>query len=78
MELIELKCPNCGSKLKITFNGQKIVICEYCGSTFYLGVDNGDIVIEEETCLSVQEERLPHDNTYVDYEAIVSASKWEE
>lgn len=53
MELIELKCPNCGNKLKITFNGQKIIICEYCGSTFYLGVDTDNIIIEEETSVSV-------------------------
>ena len=53
MELIELKCPNCGAKLKIEVNWQKIIICEYRGSTFYIGGNTNNILIEEETCVSI-------------------------
>lgn len=53
MELIELKCPNCGAKLKIEVNWQKIIICEYCGSTFYIGEDTNNIITEEEACVSI-------------------------
>ena len=47
MELIELKCPNCGAKLEIKFSWQRFITCDYCWSTFYLGVDKGELIEEE-------------------------------
>ncbi len=39
MKLIELKCKNCGSKLKVG-EDTKIVECEFCHSTFAVDDDN--------------------------------------
>ena len=50
MELVELKCPNCGAKLKVDFNGQNIIVCCYCQSTFYIKTGaNIELTTEEET-----------------------------
>ena len=39
MELIETKCPNCGAKLEIPLDADKVT-CEYCGSEFAIDRDN--------------------------------------
>ena len=49
MELIELKCKNCGAKLQI-YNGFTIAACDYCNSVFYIK-DNEKLVELKETQL---------------------------
>lgn len=39
MKFVDLKCPNCGGKLKPVEGNQKIVTCEYCGSQYALEDD---------------------------------------
>ena len=39
MEVISLKCPNCGSSIK-TKEGESIIKCEYCNEEVY--IDNGN------------------------------------
>ena len=45
MKLVEMKCKNCGSTLKVEENAQSIT-CEYCHSTFMID-DEGKEAFEK-------------------------------
>lgn len=56
MKLIELKCRNCGSKLKVA-KDSKNIICQFCGANFKL--DDETIHIEHKI-INDKDERMFH------------------
>ena len=54
MKLIETKCPNCGSSLKVE-KRKKNVECEYCGANFV--VDDNTIEVKHFNAGEINEEQ---------------------
>lgn len=52
MELVELKCKNCGAQLKIN-KDFRITACDYCNTVYYIKNNEKLVELEETQLVSV-------------------------
>ena len=46
MNLITLKCPECGADLEIQ-DDREFIFCQYCGRKIYMNETNPDVILEK-------------------------------